>query len=65
MPSVSGAEAARHLLDLPETSDIPIVLMSGASDLAERAERLGVAGYLAKPFDLDTLLNVVTRTLRH
>ena len=63
MSSVSGLEAVRHLHDLPETSDIPIVLMSDEGNVAERAAQLGVAGYLTKPFDLEDLLAVVTRSL--
>jgi CheY-like chemotaxis protein len=63
MPSVSGVETARHLQDLPETSDIPIVLMSGAPDVAEQAAQLGAAGYLTKPFELDDLLAAVQQAL--
>jgi CheY-like chemotaxis protein len=63
MPSVSGVEAARHLRDLPETSDIPIVLMSGTPDVAEHAAQLGAAGYLKKPFELDDLLAAVQQAL--
>ena len=63
MPSVNGLEAVRQLHDLPETSDIPIVLMSDEGNVAERAAQLGVAGYLTKPFDLEDLLAVVTRSL--
>lgn len=63
MPCISGDETARSLNQLPETSDIPIVLMSATDDVAQRARRLGAAGYLAKPFDLDDLLRVVARTL--
>ena len=59
----SGLEAVRHLHDLPETSDIPIVLMSDEGHVAERTAQLGVAGYLTKPFDLEDLLAVVTRSL--
>lgn len=61
MPAVSGDEAARFLHSLPETSDIPIVLMSGAKDLEQRAAQLNAAGYLSKPFDLDDLLAVIER----
>ena len=63
MPSVSGLEAARHLRDLPETSDIPIVLMSGTPAVAEQAAQLGTAGYLKKPFELDDLLAAVQQAL--
>ncbi|HKC73895.1 MAG TPA: response regulator [Chloroflexota bacterium] len=63
VPGVSGVEAVRHLRDLPETSDIPIVLMSSAAEVAQRATQLGAAGYLKKPFELNDLLAVVTRSL--
>ncbi len=63
MPSVSGDEAAQRLQALPETADIPIVLMSGARDVAQRAAQLGAAGYLRKPFDLDDLLAIVERVV--
>ena len=63
MPSVSGLEAARHLRDLPETSDIPIVLMSGMPDVDQSAAQLGAAGSLKKPFELDELLAVVRQAL--
>ena len=63
MPSASGLEAARHLHDLPETSDIPIVLMSGAPNVAELTAQLGAAGYLKKPFELDDLLATVQQAL--
>ena len=63
VPSVRGVEAVRHLRDLPETSDIPVVLMSSAAEVAQRAAQLGAAGYLKKPFELNDLLAVVTRSL--
>ena len=63
MPSISGVETARHLRDQPETSDIPIVLISGAADVAQHTAQLGAAGYLKKPFELDDLLAVVKQAL--
>jgi DNA-binding response OmpR family regulator len=40
-------------------SDVPILLLSAATDLPERARELGVAQYLAKPFELDEFLLIV------
>jgi DNA-binding response OmpR family regulator len=37
----------------------PVVLLSGAMDGVRHAERLGVTMFLAKPFDLGTLLDMV------
>jgi CheY-like chemotaxis protein len=41
----------------------PILLTSAASDIDHHAERLGVSGVLAKPFDVDELCTRVRRLL--
>ncbi|HEV2125838.1 MAG TPA: response regulator [Chloroflexota bacterium] len=45
----------------------PIILCTGtdAIEAAEQTEHLGAVGFLAKPFDLDTLLAVVARHTGH
>ena len=63
MPTMSGDETVLHLREMPDTRDIPIVLMSGASDLPRHAAELGVAIYLSKPFDLDDLLAALRQAL--
>ena len=42
-------------------ADVPILLLSAASDLPDRARELGVTHYLAKPFELDDFLITVAR----
>jgi DNA-binding response OmpR family regulator len=42
--------------------DVPILLLSAATDLPERARALGIRSYLAKPFELEELL-VAVRSL--
>ncbi len=42
-----------------EMSDVPVLLLSAASDLPERARELGVTRYLAKPFELEELLGIL------
>ena len=54
-----GAEQILASLRARGMSDIPVLLLSAAGDLAERAKALGVNSYLAKPFDLEELLVVV------
>ncbi len=34
-------------------ADVPLLLVSAALDVAERAERFGATAYLAKPFEID------------
>ena len=43
--------------------NLPIVLMTGASDAAEKAKRVGLAFYLKKPFDMNILLEVVRKCM--
>ena len=43
--------------------DVPVLLLSAASDLPERARDLGVTSYLAKPFELDEFLVVVGKLI--
>jgi DNA-binding response OmpR family regulator len=54
-----GAEHILQTLREREMSDVPILLLSAASDLPDRARELGVASYLAKPFELEELLAIV------
>jgi two-component system, sensor histidine kinase ChiS len=53
---------ANHILESLRTrgmADVPILLLSAATDLPERARELGVAQWLAKPFELEEFLVVV------
>ena len=56
MSGVSGGDFRRAQLADPAVRDIPVILVSGVRDLAARAQELGVAAYLAKPFDVERLL---------
>jgi DNA-binding response OmpR family regulator len=51
-----GAEHILKALRARGMADVPVLLLSAASDLPERARELGVASYLSKPFELDELL---------
>lgn len=57
-----GADQILSSLQLRGMGDVPILLLSAATDLPERARALGIKTYLAKPFELDELL-VVVRSL--
>jgi DNA-binding response OmpR family regulator len=55
----SGPEPIVSSLRARGMSDVPILLLSAASDLPERARALGITSYLAKPFELDEFVVVV------
>jgi DNA-binding response OmpR family regulator len=58
-----GPEQILGTLRVHGMSEIPVLLLSAADDLPERARALGVTAYLAKPFELEELLVVARRLL--
>ena len=61
MPVMDGWEFLRRCRGLEYCSQVPVVVMSAAHDVATTADQLGAHGYLAKPFDMDDVLDVVSR----
>lgn len=62
MPGLSGWDVASALRQ--RNIAVPILVMTAAQDARHWAEQIGANGYLAKPFDLDDLLESVARLLR-
>lgn len=63
MPGMTGLELAQQVRDcLPE---LPIVLMSGGddSDIEAKAQKLGLVGFLAKPFSVHQLRELLESIL--
>ena len=58
-----GWEVVRCLKASHKTGDIPVLLVTGYSNLANRARAEGCAGYLTKPIRLDTLRTAVASVL--
>lgn len=56
-----GADHIMKSLRAREMADVPILLLSAASDLPDRARELGVTEYLAKPFELDQFIVTIKR----
>jgi DNA-binding NtrC family response regulator len=64
MPVLSGPDTA-HLLLIRNCGDeeIPIVLLSGIVDLRRVAARVGTPYFLAKPYELEAIVQLVARAL--
>ena len=65
MPRLDGYQTCERLKAADETKDIPVVFLSAkaqASDI-EKGKTYGVADYLTKPFDPDTLVETIERLL--
>jgi DNA-binding response OmpR family regulator len=49
----------------PSTLKIPVILISGADNLAAIAADCGADAYLQKPFGIPELIAIVTETIKH
>ncbi len=63
MPGVDGRDAYRQLRAHPEHRDIPVVMMSAA--IQPHGLDPSIAGFMAKPFDLNQLVELVARLIGH
>lgn len=61
MPRLSGNEFRRAQLGDPIVANVPVAVMSGATDAEERAQALGAVATVPKPIDFDFLMQVVRR----
>ncbi|MDW8344831.1 MAG: response regulator [Verrucomicrobiae bacterium] len=61
MPDMDGITVANEVLNDPQLSRTPIVLLSSAcsSGVAAQSQKLGVAGFLTKPIRRSELLNTI------
>lgn len=56
MPDRNGADVVAELRTDPVLGAIPVVFLTGRSDIAEETlDEIGVAGLIEKPFDASTL----------
>jgi CheY-like chemotaxis protein len=61
MPVMDGSQFRREQARDPALAEIPVVVVSAASNVPQKAAALGAAGYIQKPVDLDNLLSTVQR----
>ena len=63
MPNMTGAGLAKEVLGI--RPDLPVILTTGYSDLIneEKATQMGIKAFVMKPFSLQDLAQVVSKTL--
>jgi CheY-like chemotaxis protein len=59
MPRKKGSDVCREIRNNLETSDIPIILISGNSDILEECQRCNANNFIQKPITITNLLNMV------
>ncbi|MDN3584063.1 response regulator [Mucilaginibacter flavus] len=61
---LDGRELCKHLKQGKETHDIPVIMISASHDVSKtKHENGGPDDFIAKPFDIEVLLNSVKRQL--
>jgi signal transduction histidine kinase/DNA-binding response OmpR family regulator/HPt (histidine-containing phosphotransfer) domain-containing protein len=65
MPEMDGLEVARRIKQNPETSDLPMVMLSSidSQDYATRGREVGILRHLTKPVTHSDLLNALFSVL--
>ncbi|MCM8791990.1 MAG: response regulator [Candidatus Omnitrophica bacterium] len=65
MPEIGGLELCEMFNQDPQTARIPIIVISALSGYTDikKAYKLGVLGYITKPYDFDQVLNEVKKIL--
>jgi two-component system, chemotaxis family, chemotaxis protein CheY len=64
MPVMDGWEFAQRMRQRPpDVARIPVIVLSADRNVGSKATELGAVGHLAKPFELNDLLEMVRRSL--
>jgi two-component system phosphate regulon sensor histidine kinase PhoR len=63
MPKMSGLQVLQTLRELQCPVPVIVITAYGSEEVVVRALRLGANDYVAKPFELDEMINVIERVL--
>ncbi|MFP2928362.1 response regulator [Pyxidicoccus sp. 3LG] len=63
MPVMDGWEFAQRMRQKPAVAGIPLIVLSADRNVGSKAADIGAVGHLAKPFELNDLLDMVRRSL--
>ena len=63
MPVLSGDQILKDLRHNPQTSKLPVIIISASPQGKKIAADAGANDFMAKPFDLDALLKKIERSI--
>jgi DNA-binding NtrC family response regulator len=63
IPEMGGEKAVRIIKNNESTEHIPVFLFSANADIKEICDKVNASGYIAKPFDLKTFLEVIKNNI--
>ncbi len=66
LPDLDGFAVCEELVDSPETSDIPIIIVSGSdrADIVRSSRSVGCEFFVHKPYDPNALLALIEHALK-
>jgi len=63
LSGIDGLDICHYLKSNPQTSHIPVVMVSASPDIGIAATKAGADDFVEKPFELSYLLKVIERNL--
>ena len=63
IPVIGGEKAIALMKNDPLTQFIPVILFSANDEIDKICIKTGANGYISKPFDIDTLKEVIERNI--
>jgi CheY-like chemotaxis protein len=65
MSGSDGREICKLLKQDPATHALPVLLISASKDIEDSALAAGADGFIAKPFEMDDLLQKIEQHIQH
>lgn len=59
IPEMGGEKATVMLKNSPKYRDIPVIILSANNEIESISRRSGADGFLAKPFEIEDLVNTI------
>lgn len=61
MSGINGYDFLQYLQSKPQTANLPLIFLSARADAKtiQKAQQMGAAGYVIKPFTSEQLLNAI------
>ncbi len=63
MPVLSGDQVLKNLRKNPKTEELPVIVISASRDGEKIAKDAGATDFMAKPFDMDVLIDRVNELI--
>ncbi len=61
---VNGTDVCTRLRDNKPTENIPVLMMSALHDAGEKCRKAGANDFIAKPFEMDDLIEKIDKVLK-